>query len=182
MIIQSVVSILRSELETTEVFGALEFLDIRENHAYTESPTFYVLPNTQTSSQTPGAQEDDFTVDQVVRVVVMVDIACSDHRAEAAHYDARDQRDRLFSALLGRQLADCFYPMTFVSGQELGRDGKRIFYAYDFNVREQLSIAASGYIEDAQMRELSITLKAGTFEGRPHGKAESCPGSGSDCP
>lgn len=143
MLIARITEHLRSVLETKSVFGAAEFYHALEQTGYTESPSYFVIPN---SEQSAGANDDDiFFINNQVRIVVMVDLKCDDFQAKGGIFDATQERSNLFKALLAWQPECNFRPTTYVNGALLKSDGRRLFYAYTFNFPEQVDPACEGY-------------------------------------
>lgn len=143
MLVQSVIERLRFGLETKSVFGAAEFFHAQENTGYTNSPTFFVVPNTETAQGADGFNA--FDIVNQIRIILMVDLADQDARAERGVFDARRYRAEIFKQVLGWCAGQYYRPATYVNGALIQSDGRRLFYGYTFAFSEQIDPACDGF-------------------------------------
>lgn len=145
MIIEAVIAQMREVMGVPDVFSATDFSFVQQGHAPTAYPAYYVLPGNEASSQTPDAESSDFHVDTAVQIVVVTDLHCDDFAGQKAFFDAKAERNKIWRAILGWRPGACYNGLTYVAGNDLGRDGGRQFYSYQFAARE--NVRGAGYVD-----------------------------------
>lgn len=145
MIIESVIAQMREMMDTDLVFSATDFTWVQQGHAPEGYPAFYVLPGNEVGSQNPDAHDAEFHVDTAVQIIVVVDLHCDDFAGQKGFYDAKTERNKIWRAILGWHPGDCYNGLIYTGGNDLGRDGGRQFYSYQFAARE--NVRGAGYVD-----------------------------------